>query len=198
MTASAVTDTNGPDVSTSTTEDKTTTETETETDKRARLTRLEDNKKKFVQAALTEALKKHIGEKCVAAQSNLKAHRLAKTPIMDKYSEHYDKITAKLDETSTQLKADGIDTTALDADIATLKTKITTFKTSITTFKQALVDLNALDCKTDPTGFKASLEAARTAQTAVLTASKDVHAFLRDTVKPALQALKENEDSKTN
>lgn len=177
-------------------EENTTTETESPTDKTARVARVEDNKKKFSQSALTETLKKHIGEKCVAAQANLKAHRLAKTPIMDKYSAAYDKITAKLDETSAKLKTEGTDTAALNADIAVLKTKIATFKASITTFQQALKDLNLLDCKTDTAGFKASLEAARVDQQAVLTASKDVHAYLKDTVKPALQALKEIEDSK--
>ena len=52
--------------------------------------------------------------------------------------------------------------------------------------------MNAIDCLTDPTAFKAALEAARTSQATVLKDIKAIRAYINDTIKPTLTDIKNN------
>lgn len=168
----------------------TSSETEDSTSaKAAREVRLGDYKK-LLKDTMTTALKARIAERCVAAQAIVKIKTTNNGKVTTVRTAAYDEIVTDLEAVSTAAAAKGADVTALNASIALLKTKVTTFKTANTAYQQALSDLAALDCKTDPTAFKAALEVARSDQLAVFNAAKDIRTHLTTIIKPALQVVK--------
>jgi hypothetical protein len=167
-----------------------TSNSSTTDDSTSRTTRIDAYKKGF-KDALTAATKVRIAERCVAAQALVKAKSANNKVTTNLRTTAYDTIVTDLEDLSTALEAKDIDVMTLDANIATLKTKITVFKTANTTYQQALQDLAAMDCKTDPTGFKATLDIVRTDQAALLNSALDIRTYLSGTVKPTLLALKE-------
>jgi hypothetical protein len=179
----AQTDTVPPDTTVTTT-----TETETST---SRKSRIEQYKLKLT-AALTAAAKSRITERCVAAQAMVKGRTTANAAITTARERTYTKIVSDLEAVIAGAKAKEADTTTLEANLTALQAKITAFKSANTTYQQALSDLAALDCKADPTAFKAALESARTDQKAVFQAAADIRSYLHDTVKPTLKALKDS------
>lgn len=102
----------------------------------------------------------------------------------------YKALTEHLTKLSTKLKAQGVDTKALDEEITILGTKIDTFKTDLAAYKLAVSDLADMECVSDPTAFKASLEAARAARQKAAADAADVKAYVKDTIKPTLQQLR--------
>lgn len=102
----------------------------------------------------------------------------------------YANITAKLTTLQTKVKAANVDTTDLDAQLTQLKTLVTTFNTDLKNYTQAVSDTAAIDCVADPTGFQASIEAARALHDKLLTDSAAIKTYLSDTIKPTLQTLK--------
>ena len=146
--------------------------------------------KKGLKETLTETVKTRIAGRCVAAQAILKAKIDNNLKTTSARTIAYEKIVNDLQKVVTAATAKDVDTTDLEANITVLQTKIAAFKTANTTFQQALTDVGALDCKTDPTAFKAALNTARVNQAAVLTSAKDIRTYVKDTVKVTLQALK--------
>lgn len=173
-------------VETTTTDVPTTTATD---DSAGRVTRLEAYKKSLKEA-LTAAAKARIIERCVAAQVMVKTKVTNNAATTTARTNAYDAIVKSLQSVVTAGKAKNIDVSELEAEITAMQAKIVTFQTANTAFQQALTDVGALDCKTDPTAFKAALETARTDQVAVFTSAKDIRTYLNDTVKATLQALK--------
>lgn len=174
------------EVATTTADVPTTTATD---DSAGRVTRLEAYKKSLKEA-LTAAAKARIIERCVAAQVIVKTKVANNDVVATARTNAYDEIVKKLQSVVTAGKAKNVDVSELETEITTLEAKIAAFQTANTAFHQALSDLQALGCKTDPTAFKATLETARTDQLAVFTSAKDIRAYLNDTVKATLQALK--------
>ena len=164
-------------------------EVESAEDSAARPTRI-TNYKKNLKVNLTNSAKARIGERCTAAQAQLKVKKNNNFSVHATRVEAYDKIMAKLKELSASASAKGADVSALQTNITELQGKIVTFKTAHTPYQQALTDLTAIDCKADPVAFKAALEVARTNQTAVFEAAKAVRTYLKETVKPTLTTLK--------
>ena len=162
---------------------------ETTDDSAGRPTRLETYKKELKEV-LTAATKIRITERCTAAQGVLKGRVTNNGKSTIARAAAYDSIVSKLQEVVTAASAEGANVTDLQANIAALQAKIVAFKTANATYQQALTDVGALDCKTDPVAFKAALEAARTDQAAVLTSAKDIRSYVNDTVKVTLKTLK--------
>jgi chromosome segregation ATPase len=127
--------------------------------------------------------------RCSAAQG--KVHSLSGRikGIETSRNEVYKNITDQLASLQTRLQQKDIDTTELQANIATLRTKIDGYKTDLTTYKQRVSDVAALDCKADPSAFKAALEAARAARLKVASDIKDIHDYLTGTVRASLVKL---------
>lgn len=166
------------------------------TESTTRTTRVEEYKK-TLKEALTTAVKTRIIERCVAAQAIVKTKITNNSAITTARAAAYNQIVKDLQAIVTKAASatNPVDTTTLQANITVLQTKITTFTTANTTYQQALTDLSVLDCKTDPTAFKAALEVARTDQLAVLTSAKDIRTYLTGTVKDTLKELKTKLDS---
>ncbi len=181
---------------TTTTTDTTETQTTTE-DKTAFNARVEQHKAEM-KIKLTTAEKTRILAKCKASQGLINSVKGRINGIETSRTEVYKNIIDRLTDLSTKLKNKGADTTALDADITNLKTQITTFNTDLTAYKQDVSDLVAIDCKTDPDGFKASLEAARAALVKVNKDGLAIKAYLSDTIKPLLKTIRDQlEPAKT-
>lgn len=152
--------------------------------------------KKELSEKVTETDKTRIAARCEAAQGVIKGKTTSNNAVTTARTKAYSKIVAKLKTLSTTLAAKNVDVTTLNQDIASLQTKITAFITANNAYQLALSDLGMLDCKTDPTAFKAALSATRTQQTAVSAAAKAVRAYVNDTIKPVLQALKSSTETK--
>ena len=145
-----------------------------------------------------------------AEQSNLKLHCVAAQVAVGKLdvrfvgnvairTKAYTDLQARLTKLITNLKAKSVDTTTLEQEQTALNAKITTYNTDLTAYKQSLSDLKTIDCKTDPNGFKAALEAARSAHDSVAADATDIRSYLVGTINPTLQSiLKTLETSTTN
>jgi hypothetical protein len=53
------------------------------------------------------------------------------------------------------------------------------------------------DCTADPTGFKASLESARTAREQLAKSAADIRAYIQQTIKPTLVEIRAQVAKKT-
>lgn len=174
----------------------TTQETETE-DSAGRSTRV-DTYKKELKETLTNAVKLRIAERCVASQGIVKVKSTNNSAITKTRNDAYEKVVANLKAVAAAAQKKNINVNTLNANVQALETKVLAFQAANTTFQQALGDLAAVDCKTDPTAFKAALETVRKDQLAVFNAAKDIRTYLKDTVKPTLQAIKAQLESQNN
>lgn len=151
--------------------------------------RLEKYKTKLAEV-LTEAAKTRIAARCVAAQVLVGAHLKTAKSASTARTNTYNDILRELAAVSSAASNKGVDVTTLNTDTTSLKTKITTYTSDNNTYQTALDDLAGLDCKTDPTAFKAALETARADQIAVLGDAKDIRTFLAQTIKTDLANIK--------
>ncbi len=152
-------------------------------------TRLETYRKNLKEV-LTAAAKARIAERCVAAQAIVKGKSNNNGKSTEARTTVYNKIVSELQALVSAASEKSVSVTDLQANIAVLQTKILSFTASNKLYQQELGDLSALDCKVDPTAFKAALEAARADQLATLAAAKDVRSYFNDTIKVTLKALK--------
>lgn len=159
-------------------------------------TRLEKRKAEL-KIKLTNAEKLSIQNKCKAAQGFVSSVKGRVKGIETSRTEVYGNILDHLTDLSAKLKNKGIDTKTLDGEITTLQDKIQTFNTDLATYKQAVSDLAAMDCKADADGFKASLQAARTALETVNKDSQAVRSYVKDTIKPSLKTIRGELETKT-
>jgi hypothetical protein len=167
-----------------------------ESKKEARQKRVEEYKKKLKET-LSSSTKTRISEKCVAAQALVKVHHGKSEVAFATRTKAYATILTKLEAAAASLKEAGKDVSALEANITELKTKVEGFKSLITTYQESLDDLAELECKNDPTAFKAALETARTNQKAAQDSAKEIRKYLTEVVKPTLKTLKENEEKES-
>ncbi len=157
--------------------------------------RLSDRKTEL-KTKLTTAETAKIKGKCTTSQGVISSLGQRIKGIETSRTEVYNNVIDNLTKLSTKLKAKNIDTTTLDTEITTLKAKVATFNTDLTAYKQAVTDLKNMDCVSDPTAFKASLEAARTAREKVSKDAADIRTYLKDTVKVTLKDLRSQVEAK--
>jgi chromosome segregation ATPase len=178
---------------TSTDDVKTTSTTEqkqlTPDEQKELKTRL-DKRKAELKTKLSAAEQTKIKTKCKSTQGNLSSIGGRIKGIETSRTEVYGGLVSRLSILSNRLQNQKIDNTALQANITELQNKITTFNTDLTTYKQTVTDLQSMDCTTDPTAYKASLDAARAALTKLKDDSKAIHAYVSDTIKPTLQDVR--------
>lgn len=147
-------------------------------------------RKTELKTKLSALEKTRVKTKCKASQGLLSSEKGRIKGVETSRSEVYKNLLSRLTDLSDRLKAKGADTTALNADITALKGKVDTFNTDLAAYKQAVSDLAAMDCATDPDGFKASLEAARAALKKVNTDGAAIRTYLSDTIKPLLKTIR--------
>ncbi len=174
-----------------------TTNSETSEDKLTLQQRL-DKRKAELKTKLTTAEQARLKLKCKASQGLLSRLQGRITGIETSRANVYGELADRLTKFSTKLKGQGVDTTQLQSELEVLNTKIETFKTDLAAYKLAVSDLASMDCATDPTAFKASLTAARTAHDKVMSDSVEIKKYVNDTIKPTLVQLKQKLSSTTN
>ncbi len=177
----------------------TTTNTKTAAETAAATKALTDRiakRKTELKTKLTNAEKVRLLSKCKAAQGLVRTTEGRVKGLEISRGQVYENTITHLTGLSEKLKNKGIDTTELNSDITILRSKITVFNTDLAVFKQNVSDLAAMDCTTDPDGFKASLEAARTAQQKVRQDALAVRSYINDTIKPLLKTIRAQLETK--
>ena len=104
----------------------------------------------------------------------------------------YVAVTKKVDDLIIDLKAANVDTAKLETQRDELKQLVKTYGNDLKTYQENIADMNAVDCLTDPTAFKAALESARSSQAVVLKDITAIRTYINDTLKPTLKDIKTN------
>jgi hypothetical protein len=162
-------------------------------DKAALRARL-DKRRSAVRARLSGTEQNNIKSKCGASQGNISSLRGRIKGIETSRTQVYQNLVERLTKASGLLSANGADVTELNAQIAELETKIAAFQSGLAEYKEAVTDIAAMDCASDPANFKASLEAARTSRTSLKTKSVEIKTYLRETIRPTLTELRSQTD----
>ncbi len=173
------------DGSTGGSDDTTTVEMETH-NRGDRLTKFKTQFKISLTTREEASLKLH----CVAAQGLVSKLNTRFGNSVTRRSQAYSELSKNLAKLLTKLKAKGVDTTTLEQQITTLNTKIATYTTDLAAYKQALADLKDVDCKADPAGFQAALEAARAAHETLVTDAVGIKTYVLGTIKPTLVTIR--------
>jgi hypothetical protein len=177
-----------------TTENTTTTTTQTETsvnDKTALQERL-TKRKAELKTKLTALQQKRLQERCKSSQGKLSSISGRIKGLETSRGEVYTNLVNRLTKLSDRLNTQGVDVTELNTEITNLKALIETFNTDLAAYKQAVSDLAAMDCASDATAFKASLDAARTAREKTAADAAAIKAYVQETIKPTLVTLKKS------
>ncbi len=147
-------------------------------------------RKEALKTKLTKAEQNRLKTRCKAAQTAIiKITEKAKT-VRTTREGVYDKVIERAKGVSTKLKDAGKDTTAIDANIKELEAMVATFKTDLQTLRQAAADVSNMDCVTDPTSFKSSLETLRTARQAVQDDAVKIRTYIKDHLKVTLETIR--------
>jgi hypothetical protein len=139
---------------------------------------------------LTTAEAARLKLRCVAGQAKVKLLDTQVNNGITARLEAYNNVADRLDTLSAKLKAAKVDTTKLAAEQTELANKIATFQADLATYKLDLEDLQGLGCQADPTGFKAALEAARSARATVAADAAAIRAYVKDPIKVTLTEIK--------
>jgi chromosome segregation ATPase len=151
-----------------------------------------NQRKEQQKTKLSNAEKTRITGRCKAAQQQL-ANATQRFENFDQaYKAKFETYSKKLEAIEPQLQQNGADTTQLKAQLGELGSKYQALTDQINAFKTTVADLQAMDCKADPAGFKASLEAARAEQKAIQAARADLNSFAKGSVMQTLQELKKS------
>lgn len=152
-------------------------------------------KKRALEEKITAAQTARIKQRCQAAQTILKKVETRVTERTKRHQTRYAGLVDKLTSISERLQAQGVDTAKLDGQIVVLKDKIAGYDAATTAYSSALETTRGLNCQSDPSEFKASLETLREQRADVVKSVKDIRTYVIETIKPVLKdiinALKE-------
>lgn len=152
-------------------------------DARVKLRKTERNTK------LSAAQLKRLPTVCKAAQGKAAAAQARVNELQKSRPEIYTNLLARLASLASKLQANNVDTKPLQAEITSLQSQVEVFKTDLTTYQLSVNDLVALNCLTDPTGFQASLDAARDQRDKLQQESTAIKAYVTITIKPTLKSI---------
>lgn len=150
---------------------------------------------------LTAVQEARLKARCIGGQGIVKMGEDRLKANFPKRVKAYNELQDHLAKLIEKLKAKGIDTSTLAQQKTVLEGKISSFNTKLSDYQQALGDLRAMDCRTDPAGFKAALEAARTKRETAVQAAQDIKSYVQTTIKATLTAIRqqlETNNSSTN
>lgn len=150
------------------------------------------NYKNTMGAAINTAEQKRLTLRCGVAQAAVKNLQPNVAKVQTARSTAYNSIVDKLDELEKKLGNQAYETSKLQGMIDTLDEKITAYKLHIDTYKQAVDDLTAINCTSDPVAFKAALVAARTAHDNLPADISDIRAYIINTIKPQLLQIQQD------
>lgn len=147
--------------------------------------RLQQRKKEQnVQLDSKEILR--VTGRCINAQNTIRGVQDKLSPVIKNRAAVYKRIDAKLWIVIGQLKLADKDTFKLEQQRAEFTKQVAIFDNLVLQYKQTLDDLVVMNCKADPTGFIAQVRTAREYHTLIRQQSKDINAYIVDTVKAKL------------
>lgn len=186
-----------------TAEQPTTTETApqqmTAEEKQKLLERVQQRKAE-AKLKLTNTQQKRLQARCAASQGKVQSLVGRQKGVETSHAKVHANLVDRLTKLETKLAEQKVDTAALKTQIAELQAKIATFKTDFAAYQALATDVVNMDCVADPTAFKVSLEATRTALKKVHDDSVAIKAYVNETIKPTLQQIRAqlaDEDSDT-
>ncbi len=180
--------------------DDTTTETTTTESEATPKKTLEERlaaRKEAMKTKLTNAQQTRLKARCKASQGLINSLHVRVKGLEKNRTSLYDKVIDKLNALVTKI-GDKADTTELKAEIEVLQQKVDHFEADIAAYKQAISDLGEMDCAADPAAFKSSLDEAKTLHANLLQTSKDIRAYINDTIKPTLQNIRASLQKETD
>lgn len=160
---------------------------ETKAEQRAaRIQALKDKK----QERITQLEQKRITQKCKPAQNIIDKLQSSMNKVVENRKEKYGNLTSKLSELSTKLLAAGVDTTELDSAITEIEMTISDAILLIENYNTSLSDIAAMDCESDPEGFKLTLDEARVQRTEIISLQGTLRSGVNEKIKPLLDSIK--------
>jgi hypothetical protein len=146
---------------------------------------------------VSAAQEKRLATICKASQTLIEKIQTNTSLFIDNRQNKYDTVENKLITLSEKLAVAGADTTELDAAIAEMETKYATNSDILKEYSTSINDLTAIDCVSDPGGFKAILESARMQRKDILTQTSTIRTYINETIKPILQGIRSSLQSTT-
>jgi hypothetical protein len=133
--------------------------------------------------------KQRIKLRCVGAQTKAKVQLTNAKKFSEQNDKQFEEIIDKINQLIQKLAADGQDTAPIITALDKTKQQEAQLKTTYEKFISALSDTIELDCKTDPAGFKASLQESRAAFRDLVKLRVDVRKSIKEDVKNALKSI---------
>lgn len=149
-----------------------------------------DERKARLNTKLDAATQKNISGKCVSAQAKLKMVSAKLKETNEKYIPKYEEFIKKSENMESSLSGDGVKSSELLGQIGEAKTKLAAVKTATQSLQASVDDAASVDCKADPTGFKATVDDARIQSKALTEAKHELTKYARTTLKTTLQSIK--------
>jgi DNA repair exonuclease SbcCD ATPase subunit len=151
--------------------------------------RIEERKTRL-KTKLDSAQTKRLTERCTAAQDKIQQIIDKSVKKNDDAQKTYEAYINRLQELDQKLADNGTKSTELLQEIATLKEKYAALASASSTFQNALSDGKTLDCKKDPTAFKAAVDDARSQAEIIKKTRQDLWQYVHQKVIPTLETLK--------
>jgi TolA-binding protein len=151
--------------------------------------RIADLKAAF-KTKLTTVQQTRIKNRCIAAQAIVTKLISRVETVETNRGKLHTNLLERLNTLKSKVEAAGVDTHDIATEITALEALIDTMNNDLASYKQAVIDLSELDCEMDPTAFQAALEATRTLRQTVATDAAAIRSYVKDTIKPTLEAIR--------
>jgi hypothetical protein len=139
----------------------------------------------------TVAQQRRIEARCTSAQEKINNLRTKISDSIEKRREIYLSASTRLAELLQKLELTDIDTSSLGLAVSDMDDLLTSTRFSVDSYMQNLADLSEMDCESDPDGFKALLQDARTKRSEILSGQSEIKTFKDEILKPALQEIRQ-------
>lgn len=141
---------------------------------------------------ISAAQQRRVEARCTNAQEKITNLRTKLSDSIENRRNAYTKVSTKLNELTQKLEAAGVDSTGLSAVVSEMDARLVSSRLSVDNYMQSLADLTEMDCESDPVGFKALLQEAREKRAEILSSQLGLKEFKDETLKPALQEIRES------
>lgn len=128
---------------------------------------------------------------CEAVDKKLKTRVTENRRLEKAHEAQYAQLKSRLEELIARAKEAGYDVTDLATQLGVLKAKVTKFKTDKEAYVAALAVAHTYSCGKSEGEFKEAIEAARAKLQVVHADVKDIHTYVKETIKPAVRELKQ-------
>jgi chromosome segregation ATPase len=169
--------------------------TTTTADAKALSQRLEQ-RKLTTKTKLVASEQIRLKARCKASQVILSATSKHIDGVVASHTKAYESINTSLSQIVTKLNTKGLNTTNLAGQQVTLASKIKDYQTNLTEYRQSVADLASMDCVSDPTAFKATLESSRSLRDKLSASILDIKSYVTGTIKPTLTTLRSDLNKK--